>query len=62
MGGAASSGVRPGDETVTAFYDGFAAEYHLAYGGDWERAVERQGAALDRLIRSQLPDATDVLD
>jgi SAM-dependent methyltransferase len=49
-------------ETTTGFYDGFADDYHLAYGGDWERAVDRQGAALDALIRDELPAARDVLD
>jgi SAM-dependent methyltransferase len=44
------------------FYDGFADDYHLAYGGNWEAAVERQGRVLDSLIRSHLPDAGDVLD
>lgn len=47
---------------VTDFYDGLAPDYDLVYGGNWEGAVERQGAALDRLIRDALPDAKDVLD
>jgi glycine/sarcosine N-methyltransferase len=50
------------DRDVVAFYDGLAPDYHLAYGGNWDAAVERQGAALDRLIRAALPDAQDVLD
>src|SRR3954471_6818950 len=44
------------------FYDGLAPDYHLAYGGQWDAAVERQGAALDRIIRAALPEAQDVLD
>jgi len=40
------------------FYDAFAADYHLAYGGRWDEAVERQGRALDELIHG----AVDVLD
>src|SRR4051794_19467030 len=51
-----------GSVDVEAFYDGFAADYELAYGGAWHSAVERQGAALERLIRRVLPDAADVLD
>ena len=47
---------------VVGFYDDFASDYHLAYGGKWESAVERQGAAMDLLIRGALPDARDVLD
>jgi glycine/sarcosine N-methyltransferase len=53
---------RDASESVARFYDDFAIDYHLAYGGNWESAVERQGAALDRLIRQALPDAADVLD
>jgi glycine/sarcosine N-methyltransferase len=50
------------DETVVSFYDDFADDYHLAYGGNWESAVERQGAALDSLIRDELRGTRDVLD
>ena len=50
------------DATLLCFYDEFADDYHLAYGGNWEDAVERQGSALDALIRDVLPDATTVLD
>jgi glycine/sarcosine N-methyltransferase len=49
-------------DDATLFYDEFAEDYDLAYGGNWEDAVERQGAALDALIRERLPDATTVLD
>jgi SAM-dependent methyltransferase len=52
----------PDSDTVVGFYDGFAADYHLAYGGNWDAAVDRQGAALDTLIRRELPDASEVLD
>jgi glycine/sarcosine N-methyltransferase len=47
---------------VVDFYEGLAADYHLVYGDRWEDAVEQQGAALDRLIRGERPDASDVLD
>jgi 2-polyprenyl-3-methyl-5-hydroxy-6-metoxy-1,4-benzoquinol methylase len=50
------------EASVVRFYDEFAADYHLAYGGNWESAVERQAAALDRLIRDVLPDGRSVLD
>jgi SAM-dependent methyltransferase len=49
-------------DDVRGFYDGFADTYELAYGGRWDEAVERQGAALDALIRATVPDARDVLD
>jgi SAM-dependent methyltransferase len=48
--------------SVEAFYDGFARDYDLAYAGRWDAAVERQGAALERLIRAAVPGATSVLD
>lgn len=48
--------------SVVGFYDEFADDYHLAYSGNWESAVERQAAALDRLIRDVLPDGRSVLD
>jgi glycine/sarcosine N-methyltransferase len=47
--------------SVVDFYDELAPEYHLIYE-DWDRAVEHQSVALDRLIRSRLPDAQSVLD
>jgi SAM-dependent methyltransferase len=53
---------RPAATGVAGFYDGLAADYHLAYGGDWESAVERQGAGLHELIQRALPGAADVLD
>jgi len=49
-------------QDVVRFYDDFAADYELAYGGRWDDAVDRQGAALARLIRDALPNAHDVLD
>jgi hypothetical protein len=48
--------------SVAALYDGPAADYHLAYGGNWESAIDLQGAALDALIRDGLPGAKDVLE
>lgn len=47
---------------VVGFYDAFAPDYHLAYGGNWESAVERQGKALDALIQETRPGAQSVLD
>src|SRR3954447_4913025 len=48
--------------SVEAFYDGFAADYELAYAGRWDAAVERQGAVLERVIRADVHGATSVLD
>jgi protein-L-isoaspartate O-methyltransferase len=48
--------------SVLDFYDGLAADYHLVYGDRWDDAVDSQGAALDRVIRSLRPQANDVLD
>ena len=47
--------------SVRDFYDGLASEYHLVYQ-DWYAAVERQGAAMDRLIRGVHKNPVDVLD
>ena len=47
--------------SVGDFYDELAQDYHLVYH-DWYAAIKRQGAALDRLIRSRLTNAHDVLD
>ena len=47
--------------SVVDFYDELAPEYHLIYE-DWNTAVEHQSVALDRLVRSRLPDAQSVLD
>lgn len=49
-------------EDVRGFYDGLAAEYELAYDGDWDAAVARQAEALDRVLKSHAPGARDVLD
>jgi glycine/sarcosine N-methyltransferase len=40
-------------ESVRDFYDHLADEYHLIYA-DWQTSVRRQGAVLDRLIRTML--------
>jgi len=49
-------------ESVRDFYDHLAADYHLIYP-DWRSAVVRQGAVLDRLVRSILGEGErDVLD
>ena len=41
------------DNSVAAFYDQLAADYHLIFA-DWRQAIERQGAVLDKLIESVL--------
>jgi len=44
------------------FYQQLARDYHLIYD-DWNKAIERQGNALDRLIRAYTDGAPrDVLD
>ncbi|MBN2702093.1 MAG: hypothetical protein JXR29_11660 [Methylothermaceae bacterium] len=44
------------------FYDALTPFYHLVYE-DWVASIERQGATLDALIRSLMPDgARTVLD
>lgn len=40
---------------VESFYDELAEDYHVIYA-DWHGAVRRQGAMLDRLVRSHLGD------
>ena len=40
------------DESVLAFYDAFAADYHLIFA-NWETSIEWQGRLLDSLIRSR---------
>jgi glycine/sarcosine N-methyltransferase len=42
---------------VEDFYDGFADEYHLVYGDQWESALKRQGVVLDGVIRDALDSA-----
>ena len=49
-------------DSVTAFYDSLASEYHLLFA-DWDASVRRQGEILDRLIAAQLgPPPHTVLD
>ena len=51
------------------FYDDLADDYHLIYP-DWDASIERQGAALDAVIRgllgepgrSEQPGPLDILD
>ncbi|MEM7051610.1 MAG: class I SAM-dependent methyltransferase [Acidobacteriota bacterium] len=44
------------------FYDRLASHYHLVYG-DWEGSLERQGQALQRILRAKWGDRiTSVLD
>jgi SAM-dependent methyltransferase len=43
------------------FYDQLAPDYHLVHQ-DWDAVIERQGDALDRLIRSASPQAKEILD
>lgn len=47
--------------SVRDFYDELASDYHLVYP-DWDASIQRQGEALDRLIRDRHPQAIDVLD
>jgi glycine/sarcosine N-methyltransferase len=42
-------------------YDQLAPDYHLVHQ-DWVAVIERQGDALDRLIRSARPQAKEILD
>jgi glycine/sarcosine N-methyltransferase len=51
-----------GSRNAARFYDGLAGDYELVYGGEWERAVDEQAGALDRLIRTYVPRAESVLD
>jgi SAM-dependent methyltransferase len=44
-------GIKTMPDTVLQFYQQLARDYHLIFA-DWTRAIERQGNALDRLIRS----------
>lgn len=41
------------EDNVITFYEQLAHDYHLIFA-DWVKATERQGAALDRLIRSYM--------
>jgi len=41
--------------SITEFYDALAPCYHLIYE-DWENSIERQGSALDSVIRSILDE------
>jgi glycine/sarcosine N-methyltransferase len=48
--------------SVRGFYDPFAEHYHLIFD-DWDKSIERQAVAYNRLITSALPDASlKVLD
>jgi len=48
--------------SASEFYDKLAPFYHLIFE-DWERSIERQGTALDSIIRSNArPSARSVLD
>jgi glycine/sarcosine N-methyltransferase len=50
------------DDGVRTFYDELTVDYHLLFA-DWRTSMERQSAALDRLIREALgPGQKDVLD
>ena len=42
-----------GGASVESFYDDLADDYHLVYV-DWQAAVRRQAAVLDRLLRAEL--------
>jgi 2-polyprenyl-3-methyl-5-hydroxy-6-metoxy-1,4-benzoquinol methylase len=43
-----------GGDSVAAFYNGLADEYHLLFA-DWDASVRRQGEILDRLIAASFP-------
>ena len=48
--------------SAVEFYDGLAPLYHLVYE-DWEASIERQGKALDSIIRSYRDEtAQSILD
>jgi SAM-dependent methyltransferase len=48
--------------SAVEFYDGLAPLYHLVYE-NWEASIERQGEALDSIIRSCLGETTQsILD
>jgi glycine/sarcosine N-methyltransferase len=50
------------NDPVRAFYDQMAERYHLIFA-DWQASIERQAAALDRLIRDALgPGPRSILD
>jgi len=57
----ASAAARGQPVSVQDFYDTLAADYHLVYK-DWNAAIDRQAAALDRLIRGTHKNPIDVLD
>jgi len=49
-------------DSVSAFYNGLAADYHLLFE-DWDAAIARQGEVLDRLMRAAgLPAKARILD
>lgn len=50
-----------GSGTIANFYDELAPFYHLIFP-DWEASIAHQGAALDTVIRAELPGARTVLD
>jgi SAM-dependent methyltransferase len=47
--------------TVQSFYDELASRYHLIYE-DWDASIDRQGAALDALLREHFPERRDIFD
>lgn len=50
------------DASVADFYDHLAGDYHLLFA-DWDRAVQRQGEILDRLLAAGIgPAPQRVLD
>ncbi len=46
-------------DDVLQFYQELAQDYHLIFA-DWTKTIERQGTALDRLIRAYLGDQPDL--
>ncbi len=51
-------------EPVTDFYDGLSPEYRDNMGWDWETAVRKEGASLDRFLASEVgrPGPYSLLD
>lgn len=49
-------------DDVARFFDEFAADYHLLYGGGWDRSVRRQARMVGALIQSRVPGVQSILD
>ena len=61
--GCPSAGRLAAQMSVIEFYDAFADDYDLVYGGRWEEAISRQGEILGALIEASLGSGPkEVLD